>query len=89
MIYLIYAFSSVNLYFGVWFFLNVTGVIQTSKYSHLANVCFALILITTALLALYVSVVNDRTSFALLIDGAPWIITALLLIGSVIFGDSR
>ena len=87
--YLVYAFSSLNLYLGARFLLNAIGILQTSKYAPLANVFYAIILTAIGALAFYLSISKDKHGLALLIDAAPWIITLIILIVSMVFGDYK
>jgi len=87
--YLVYLFSSVNIYAGVRFLLNTVGILQTSKYGHGSNIFFAITLTTAGLLAMYFSISRTDHSFALLIDAAPWILTLILLIVNMLFADYK
>lgn len=87
--YLVYAFSALNIYLGAWFFLNAIGVLQSSKYSHKTNICFALLLSASAGLAVYYAIAKGQNSLALLIDGGPWIFTLVLIVGSLLFGNTK
>ena len=87
--YVVYIFSVINLYAGARFLLNALGILQTSKYGQGANVFFATTLITAGVLALYLSIARQSHSLAFLVDASPWIITLLLLVANLIFGDHK
>lgn len=87
--YLVYLFSAINLYAGIRFLLNAVGILQTSKYGNSSNVFFAITLTTATLFALYFSFLRGNHSLALLVDAAPWILTLILLLGNMLFGDYR
>lgn len=87
--YLVYIFSAINLYAGIRFLLNAVGILQTSKYANSSNVFFALTLTTAGVTAFYFSIAKGNHSQALLIDAAPWIITLILVVGNMIFGDYK
>jgi hypothetical protein len=87
--YLVYLFSAINLYAGIRFLLNAVGILQTSKYGNSSNIFFAITLTTAALFALYFSVLRGNHSSALLIDAAPWILTLVLVVGNMLFGDYK
>ena len=79
----------INLYAGARFLLNALGILQTSKYGQGSNVFFATTLISAAVLAFYFSIAKQNHSPALLIDASPWILTLLLLVANLIFGDHK
>lgn len=87
--YVVYIFSVINLYAGARFLLNALGILQTSKYGQGSNIFFAITLTTAGVVAFYFSVARQNQSLALLIDAGPWIITLLLLVANLIFGDHR
>lgn len=87
--YVVYIFSVVNLYSGARFLLNALGFLQTSKYAQGSNVFFAITLITSGVVAFYFSIAKQNHSLALLIDASPWILTLLLLVANLIFGDHK
>ena len=87
--YVVYIFSAINLYAGVRFLLNALGVLQTSKYGQGSNVFFAITLTTAGVVALYISIARQNHSLALLIDATPWILTLILLVANLIFGDHK
>jgi len=87
--YLVYLFSAINLYAGIRFLLNALGILQTSKYGQGSNIFFAVTLIGAGIAALYLSIVRQNQSLALLVDAIPWILTILLVVGNMIFGDYR
>ena len=87
--YLAYLFSAINLYAGVRFLLNVLGILQTSKYGQGSNIFFAVTLIGASIAALYISIARGNQSLALLVNAIPWILTILLVVGNMIFGDYR
>lgn len=87
--YLVYIFSAINLYAGIRFLLNAIGILQTSKYAQSSNVFFAITLTSAAVVASYISIARQNHSMALLIDAGPWILTLVLLIANLIFGDHK
>jgi hypothetical protein len=87
--YVVYILSVINLYAGARFLLNALGILQTSKYSQGSNVFFAITLITAGVVAMYVSIARQNHSLALLIDASLWILTLLLLVANMIFGDYK
>lgn len=87
--YVVYIFSAINLYAGARFLLNALGILQTSKYGQGSNVFFAVTLTTAGIVAFYFSIARQNHSLALLMDASPWIITLLLLVSNLIFGDHK
>lgn len=87
--YLVYIFSAVNLHSGSRFLLNALGILQTSKYAQGSNVFFAITLTAAGIIALYFSIAKQNHSLALLIDAGPWILTLILLLANLIFGDHK
>ena len=87
--YVVYIFSVINLYAGARFLLNALGILQTSKYGQGSNVFFATTLISAGVAAFYFSITKQNHSMALLIDASPWILTLLLLVANLIFGDHK
>ena len=87
--YVVYILSVTNLYAGARFLLNALGILQTSKYGQGSNVFFGITLTTAGVVALYVSIARQNHSLGLLIDASPWILTLLLLVANMIFGDYK
>jgi hypothetical protein len=87
--YVVYIFSAINLYAGARFLLNALVILQTSKYGQGSNVFFAITLTTAGVVAFYVSIARQNHSLALLIDASRWILTLLLLVANMIFGDYK
>ena len=87
--FVVYVFSVINLYAGTRFLLNALGILQTSKYGQGSNIFFAITLTTAGVVALYFSIARQSHSLALLIDASPWLLTLILLIANLIFGDHK
>ena len=87
--YVVYLFSAINLYAGTRFLLNALGILQTSKYGQGSNVFFAITLTTAGIVAFYFSIARQNHSLALLIDAGPWLLTLILLVANMIFGDYK
>ncbi|MFZ1423348.1 MAG: hypothetical protein WAS55_05960 [Saprospiraceae bacterium] len=79
--------SSVNIYLGIRFFLNVINVLQTSKYSSTATALYAFLFLCLGFAGLYVTLVKSNIKLALWMGIGPWAIILVFLLANMIFGD--
>ena len=84
--YLAWLISAGNVYFGVRCFLNVIGVLQTSKYSQTATTIFAILFLGLGAAGFYVSIFQGRPGLSLLISVGPWVLSFVILLFSMLTG---
>ncbi len=64
---------------GIRFFLNVIGVLGTSKYSEKATLIYAIIFITLAITGLYFLFIKHNQKLALWVSIGPWFLMILVM----------
>ena len=72
--------AGVNTYLGCWFLLNAIGILQTSKYSKIATVVFAFLLLTMGILSIYLLFTKNNTKAAFWLGIGPWIFALVFLL---------
>ena len=76
---IVWLFAALDLYFGARCFLNVIGVLQTSKYSQASTVIFAVLFLGLGLLSLYFLHGRHHPRIALLLALVPWVLAFVIL----------
>ncbi|MEZ5067998.1 MAG: hypothetical protein R2847_05675 [Bacteroidia bacterium] len=81
-------FLSLDAYLGIRFFLNVIGLLQTSKYSQGATLLYAIIFLSLAAVGIYfcfsAATSNSPCGLAL-----PWLLLFIIQLLSMIFSDQH
>ncbi len=72
---------------GFRFFLNVIGVLDTTKYSVTATALYAVIFLLLAAAGFYFLFFQPDIRKALLISTGPWVLLLLVMLVSLITGD--
>jgi drug/metabolite transporter (DMT)-like permease len=72
---------------GFRFFLNVIGVLDTTKYSMLATTLYAVIFLLLAAAGFYFLFIQPDTRKALLISLGPWALMLVVMLVSLATGD--
>lgn len=81
--------SSINVYIGIRFMLNVLHVLQTSKYSKTATFIYAILFLCMGLLGIYFSCIKHNNGPALWIGIAPWVLALIFLFINMLTGDYK
>lgn len=81
--------SSINVYIGIRFMLNVLHVLQTSKYSKTATFIYAILFLCMGLLGIYFSCIKHNNGLALWIGIAPWVLALIFLFINMLTGDYK
>ncbi|MGB4843463.1 MAG: hypothetical protein WBP16_03300 [Ferruginibacter sp.] len=87
--YFIWIISSVNIYLGIHYFLNVMHVLQNSKYSQTATAVFAILFLVMGVLGFYFVLGKADNRSAFLISVGPWVIGLLFLLFNMLTGDYK
>ncbi len=87
--YFIWLLSSINLYFGFYFLLNVLNILQSSKYGKGATLVMALLLLTMGFGAFYISIAKNNQKLALLLGFGPWILVILFMLFTMLTSDYK
>jgi hypothetical protein len=74
---LVWLLSAVNLYLGFRAFLNVIGVLQTSKYSQATTAIFAVLFLGLGVAGFYFSA--GKPKLGLLLAVGPWVLGIVVL----------
>ncbi|HRV52620.1 MAG: hypothetical protein BWX95_02217 [Bacteroidetes bacterium ADurb.Bin141] len=82
-------FLSLDAYLGIRFFLNVIGLLQTSKYSQGATLLYAIIFLSLAAVGIYFLFFRSNLKLALWISLAPWLLLFIIQLLSMIFSDQH
>jgi len=86
---LVVLISTVNVYLGFRFFLNVIHVLNTSKYSRTATAIYAVVFLGMGVLALYFSFIRAENKIALWIGVGPWLFILVFLLINMVTGDYK
>lgn len=78
---------SADAIIGIRFFLNVIGVLDTTKYSMKATALYAIIFTGLAAAGFYFLFIHPDIRKALLISIAPWVLMIAVAAISMITGD--
>jgi hypothetical protein len=78
--------SAGNLYLGARFFLNVVGLLQTTKYGPVATAVFAVLFLVLGIGGLYAAVWMGDVRLALLLSIGPWVLAVVGMIISALIG---
>ncbi len=81
--------SSINVYTGTRFMLNVLHVLQTSKYSKTATLIYAILFLGMGLAGIYFSFFRQDIKLALWIGIGPWTLALLFLFINMLTGDYK
>jgi hypothetical protein len=84
-----WAISAVNIYFGIYCFLNVIRVLRSSKYSKTATLVFAILFLCMGAGSIYFLLLNHSVTFAFWLGIGPWILTLLFLLINMMTGDYK
>jgi hypothetical protein len=84
-----WAIVAINIYFGIYFFLNVVRVLRSSKYSKTATLVFAILFLCMGAGGLYFLLVNPNVSFAFWLGIGPWILSLVFLLINMMTGDYK
>jgi hypothetical protein len=87
--FLTWAISAVNIYFGIYFFLNVIHVLQSSKYSQTATLVFAILFGCMGAGSLYILLMKNNLKLALLLGIGPWVLSLIFLLINMMTGDYK
>ena len=87
--FFVWLISAVNVYFGLRCFLNVIGVLKTSKYSQTSTVIFAILFLGLGAAGFYVSIFQNNPKLALLISFGPWVLGFVILFISMVTGRQQ
>ena len=87
--YIVWIISSVNIYFGLYYFLNAIHVLQSSKYSQTSTTIFAVLFLGMGISGFYLSLINNNNKLALLAGIGPWVISLLILLFNMITADYK
>ncbi len=87
--YLALFLSAANIYFALRCFLNVFGMLQTTKYSLTTTGIFGGIYLAMGIAGFYYSIVKANQKMALLVAGGPWIIAIVFLLMNMVTGDYK
>jgi hypothetical protein len=79
----------INIYFGVYFLLNVFNILKSSKYSPSSNVVFAIIFLAMSAIAIYLVWYKVDYKAALMAAGGPWLISLLFLLFNMLVSDYK
>lgn len=71
--------SLVNIYIGSRCFLNVINVLQTTKYSKVGTLVFAILFLCMGFLSLYFCFLKSNNKAALWIGIGPWLLGLFIL----------
>lgn len=86
---IIWAISAINIYFGLYFFLNIIRILRSSKYSPTATSVFSFLFLGMGFGSLYLLYKGHSVRFALLLDIGPWILAMLLLFFTMMSSDYK
>jgi len=81
--------SSINLYIGIRFMLNVVHLLQTSKYSKTATLIYAILFLGMGLLGIYFTGFKHNNGLALWIGIGPWALALIFLLINMLTGDYK
>ncbi len=74
---------------GFRFFLNVIGVLKTSKYSPGATALYAFIFLGLAIAGIYFLFFRPNTTLALWISIGPWALMLVVLLVTMLTSDYK
>jgi hypothetical protein len=87
--FLAWVISAVNIYSGIYFFLNVVHVLQSSKYSQTANFVFAILFLDMGAGSLYFILLKPHLKIAVWLGIGPWALALVFLLINIMTGDYK
>lgn len=81
--------AGLNGYLGCRFFLNVIGVLQTSKYGSAATLIYAILFMGLSAAAYVVLYKHGSVALSCWLGLAPWVISGIFLFINMLAGDYR
>jgi hypothetical protein len=78
-----------NIYQGLYFFLNVVNLLDSSKYSAKATVVFALLFLAMGAGGIYYALGKNNYRMALLLGLGPWVLGLVFLLFNMLFSDYK
>lgn len=86
---LVWLISALNVFLGLRCFLNVIGVLHTSKYAPSTTVIFAVIFLGLGALGFYFTLFRSEPKLALLIAFGPWLLGIVVLFLTMVFSKHQ
>jgi hypothetical protein len=81
--------SSVHLFHGTRCFLNVIGVLQTSRYALATTASFGALFLGFGLTSGWFATWGENVSLAMWLAAGPWVLALLVLIVSLVFSPRQ
>jgi hypothetical protein len=78
-----------NIYQGLYFFLNVVHLLDSSKYSAKATFVFALLFLAMSAGGIYYALGKNNYRMALLLGLGPWVLGLVFLLFNMLFSDYK
>lgn len=87
--YVVWIMLVLNSYLGLRYFLNVIGVLRTTKYSKTATLVFAILFLGMGACGFYVYAFTNNLNMALLVSIGPWALALLFLLYNMLTSDYK
>ncbi len=87
--FIVWIIIAINIYLGFDAFLNVIGVLQSSKYSRTATIVFALLFLGMGLYGLYLAFIKQNYKGALWLGIGPWLLALIFLLINMLISDYK
>lgn len=89
MLFLAWAVTAVNIYFGLRFLLNAVHILHTSKYSKTSTIVFAILFLSMGAGSAWLLLTSAGTNFTLLLGAGPWALALVFLLINMMTGDHK